>query len=378
MAGHSQRPKNRKNDPQRKPKRGAKKSKQSRRKNPMGTGSIPPIAMCAAKYALAIADPLNPQAVGACVPRHPSRPSQKVMSWLDGVVTVGSNGYGYIMVAPTTQNNLQCVYYTHSISFAGTGTQISVDTPTPHVLAVPMANIPYSHDALIDTSGFNDPRVAGRVVSCAISLEYIGTENNRGGNVMCFVDPDHEPVSNLDFTTIISRRETEISSPDANRTKCWISAFGLKDEELSYPSPIIDGSDAHGLEKAIVGTVYPYSGGASLKLHTGTWGGDDQRGAPIMCAVIAGAVAGTTYRFKVVQHLEYVGQLADHVISTNHTDAKSFELVQSAAAMMYGKKVASPMKTMGKVMKECLIEAFKEASSSVALAAGSALLAAVL
>lgn len=298
-------------------------------------------------------------------------------------MTVGSSGYGYVMFAPCVANDIACAYYTHSSSFAGTSTAISIDSATPHVLAINMTNAPYSYASFTDTSGYNRPALSGRVVSAAISLEYIGKEVDRGGNVVCFVDPDHDPVSNLDFTAIISRREAEISVPGPRRDKCWISTCGLKDEELDYPDANTNASGVNAAGLAILQNCYPFSGNAPLKEHydpgtTTGFGFDDQRGAPVMIAFVSGGASGTTYRFKIVQHLEYVGAAADTYSTPNHTDSRSFELVQSAASLMYSKKVVKPHVPLGSIMKECLVEAAALATSNVAMAAGQALLASAL
>jgi len=63
------------------------------------------LSMCAATYAAAIANPWSPDAQGACIPRHPARPSQKPMTKCTQQISF-SNQYNLIYVLPTLANDL--------------------------------------------------------------------------------------------------------------------------------------------------------------------------------------------------------------------------------------------------------------------------------
>lgn len=348
-----------------KPKTQKRKKSRARSNNP-----LPSIGLteCAAKYAVAISDPWSPAAQGACVPTTPSRPSQKVTAWRDVIVTIGTSGYGCIMLAPTTCNDLPAIWHTGS-TFAATTPSASLDSPQVGMLNSNLTNIPYGYASQIDTTGYMKPAVMGRIVSAAISAEYIGTELDRGGNVICFVDPDHHTVNNVSFDSIISRAEADIGRPDSNRNKCWISTNGMDDLELDYP----DCPYGATTNPALLASVYPYGKGVPLAPTGAT---DVGRGTPIMIIVFTGKPLNQ-YRCRVIEHLEYIGTSPDPVASPNMTDAKGFELVQAAAALMYKRKSARPNTPLRKIMKECLFDAWKALTSPAALHAGAALIAAL-
>jgi hypothetical protein len=346
--------------------RGARKSKRRSSPKQNSSSSGPLLTECAARYAIAISDPYSPEAQGSCVPTAPSRPSQKVTAWRDVIVTVGTGGYGCIMLAPTTCNDLQAIWYTGS-TFSANTPQASIDAAQTGMNSALLNNLPYGYATQVDTTGYGKPSVLGRIVSAAISAEYIGTELNRGGNVTCFVDPDHRTVNNIAFDTTISRAEADISVPDASRTRCWVGTNGNDDLELDYP----DWNYGDTTNPQIVRNVFPFS---KLIPLAPTGSTDVGRGTPIMIIIFTGT-AGNQFRCKVVEHVEYIGSTPDPMCSPNMTDAKGFELVQAAAGMIYKEKAARPRLPLRKIMKICLNLAWKKLTSPESLRAGAALLA---
>lgn len=123
----------------------------------------------------------------------------------------------------------------------------------------------------------------------------------------------------------------------------------------------------------ILNTCYPYSKGVPLAPTGAT---DVGRGTPIMTIIFTGK-AGNQYRCRVIEHVEYIGVTPDAVATPNMTDAKGFELVQAAASLMYKRKSARPNVPLRKIMKECLVDAWKALTSPAALHAGAALIAAL-
>jgi len=342
------------------------KKRRSNRRRPRKTLNFG-ISECAARYAVAIADPWNPAARGACVPMHPSRPSQKVTAYREIIVSIGTSGYGFIMLSPCLSNDKSCIFSSNS-SFAASTVSVSVDSPQAGTKDWFLTNIPYSGSQLYDSTQYGKPKVMGRLVSAAISAEYTGTELNRGGNIICFVDPDHHSVNNIAFDDLISRAEADIGVPDSNRTKCWVTAFGTDDQELDYPDYSYK---VNTLNELTLLTSYPYSKGIPLAPTGNT---DPGIGTPMMIIIFTGA-PGNTYRCKVVEHLEYIGVGTDFALTPNHTDARGFEIVQSAANMLPSKKAARPKVPLKLLMKEALVESARSLVSNVASAAGTALLA---
>lgn len=325
-----------------------------------------PLTTCAAKYAIAIADPWHPDAAGACVPTYPSRPSQKITCYTRGTCYVGQNGKGYVCVTPCLANNLSSIWYT--------GTTFNSDTIFPSITAPqagtfgPTINTPYTIAQLsAGTATGGKPEVAGRIVSCALSMMYTGTELNRSGQLVCYTDPEHRSVSGLTFDQIYSRRESDISAVDRN--KCWVVSYGLNAEETSFPDFAFDESTPD----LYLQSASPFSDNQPIN-SLGT--ADQQTGAPIMCAWFTG-VAGQSFAFEVVQHCEFIGRLADPMITPNEDDPRGFALVQSAASQLNVLKTSNPKVPLKRLMLKGLREAAKRVGPE-AMALGTKMAVAAL
>lgn len=360
----------RKRNPQRQRPRAAGKSKSGKRSRGQSApeGGLPPISECAAKYAIAIADPWNPASEGACVPTHPSRPSQKHTSYRKGTVVIGQDGFGFVAAAPCLANDQPSIWHTQS-NYAGSLASISVDSPALGVAPVIQTMLPYSGSDFIDVSAgrFQIP-VAGRIVSASLTLEYTGTELDRAGSVVCFVDPNHSSVAGLNYGDIESRRESSYETSNQSRSKCVVSINGLTEQELQYPEidPAIYNTNAQ------LQTMWPFSEPLS---SVGT--SDSFVGAPPMIIWVTG-VKGSTWHYEYIQHTEFIGAKTEAMSSHNITDARGFELVSSAANLIPQMKKANPRLNLRKVMRKALVSAAKMATSKQAMAAGKALLLAAL
>lgn len=329
---------------------------------------MPALSECAARYAVAIADPWSPQAEGACVPSHPSRPSQKVTAYRKGNVVIGTDGYGFVAVAPCLVNDQPCIWHSNVSTFSGTMATCSADSPAVGVGSAHLTNNPYATTQFTDTSAgrFSVP-VSGRVVSAGLSVEYTGTELDRAGNTVCFVDPDHNSVAGLSYSEIETRRESSYETNGAARMKCAVSASGLTENELQYTDP-----QSNFTNPQQILTVYPFS----VPLSTiGAY--DTYLGAPVMIIWVTGT-PGSTWHYEYVQHSEFIGSICDPVLTSNITDAKGFELVSSAASLIPMLKKQNPKTNLRKIMRGALITAARAATSKAAVAAGKRLLLAAL
>lgn len=347
------------------------KKPRSGKKNKRGNGDssgMPTLSECAARYAVAIADPWSPSAEGACVPTHPSRPSQKVTAYRKGKVVIGDDGYGFVAVAPSLANDQPCIWHTNSDTFLGSVAACSADMPATGVGTAALSNNPYSYADFVDVSiGRYSVPVSGRIVSAGLSVEYTGTELDRAGNTVCFVDPDHQSVAGLSYSDIETRRESSYETNAAARMKCAVSASGLTENELQYTDP----SYLSNSNQQIL-TTFPYSQPLST---SGAY--DLYLGAPMMIIWVTG-VKGSTWHYEYVQHSEFIGSKCDPVLTSNVTDAKGFELVSSAASLIPMMKKQNPRMNLRKIMRGALITAAKAATSKAAVAAGKRLLLAAL
>lgn len=357
---------------------GGKKKKKSKRPQRIGmvqmsSAQKPPaetmvaLTECAAKYAIAIADPWNSRALGACVPHPPARLSRKCTSFTRGIITIGSGGYGFIAVAPTIANDTASIYYSGA-TYAGNIIDAS-NAPFVGVIKATQPNIPYTADQVttVDTNGVT--AVRGRVVSSALSLKYIGTELTRGGRVMCYSSPDHSNINNFDAADLGARSESDFSTPSYEREKCWTVSYGILDNEWEYS----DANNDVSFDEAYLERAFPLSKGQRLTGLTE----DASSGAVIMGALITG-VPSNTFEFEVVQHLEYVGALAESAMTESSADPAGLALVQSAAARTFREKKNSPDDSFKKCFRRELIRAGKEIGKAAIAKGGAMLLSALL
>lgn len=312
------------------------------------------LSHCASKYALAISDPWHPDAQGACIPRFPARPSQKVTSFLRGNAVIGTGGTAIILVSPTLANDATMVW-TSSGVFAGNA-NAAITAATPGIVSYPMPNLPYLASQLSVGSSNVSPVVAGRIVSCSLKASYIGTVLNSSGLYYGICTPDHENVNGI---SIGSFSETEVK-PVRPGSSIEIVCSGQSDAEVSY-----SGNASLAAAEETLSTLWPFSNGNQFSAT-------DTSGAAIMKIAVTGVPNENIY-WEIVLHAEYVGTVTSGKLTPSHTDSRGFEMVQQAAANLATKKVASP----GSSLKKLMIEGVREAAHALAPGAGQLLKAGV-
>lgn len=320
---------------------------------------------CAAKYAVAIIDPWDKLAMGACVPMAPARPTMKVCGFLRGIVHIGTAGIGFIAASPCIANNIACVYHSAS-SFAGS----TIEATTFAILGVvhnAISNLPFTRTNLVDGGASNVPIALGRIVSAGLSLRYIGTEYNRGGRVMCYSEPTHESINTYTTSVMGAKLESEFSTPGPNRNKCWITTNGIDSEELEFPdvANFMSGNEQN------LRLCYPLSRGEKVSNNTG----DDTHGAVIMGALISG-LPGDVYEYEYIQHCEYTGSACQSRLTPNFADPDGTAMIQTAAARSKLAK-ASSSRSLKQVFKQELLSVAKEHSAGMMARGGALLLSAL-
>lgn len=260
---------------------------------------------CAAHYAAAIGAPFSPQAIGACVPTFPARPSYKVHSRITGVFSVGTN-IGYVAIAPTCTNNLASIYYTDT-NFAGTSLSASATGVSP------MSNSAnaYASGAFIPASSAIDGMV-GRIVSVGLRVRYVGTELERSGLVYGLVHPAHASLHSYTVPQLTAYREC-IRRP-VTRNWTTIVASAVNFEESVYP----DVSDLIALgvspfNQAQLEACFPFSTGSPVTTSNPTLG------AFIMAIVVTGST-GNTYEWELITHQELIGPQVQNAVTPSHSD----------------------------------------------------------
>lgn len=280
---------------------------------------------CAAKYYAAIARPWSSDAVGACVPKFPARPSQKVTGFARITVATGTTGYGFALFVPTLANDLVTVWATDA-TFAGTtSTFVATGTGTTSTVGVAghhMGNLPYGYLSL-KSDDLDNQNASGRIVAYAASIQYTGTTYNMGGQYRMFSDPAH---NNLYGDSIGSRKECLIRR--ITPAKEWLALSATNEVELEYASGQYTPSQASG-QTNTMGSCFPYSNSAYLD-------------ALSLSALYANGAApmlfefwsepGNTFELEIVNHAEYVGVHTEGRNSPSHSDPKGLETVIAAAA----------------------------------------------
>lgn len=310
--------------------------------------SVGPVALshCAAKYATAIADPWNPMAQGACIPTFPSRASQKSTTFVRATVTIGVNGIGFVVVAPCLANNAPCMYTSNALYVPNDAIIINTTTTSNgEVTASYNNNAPWAFASLLGTSTAGAP-VSGRIVSAGLSTQYTGTTFNQGGLSYALTSPVHSNLNNYTLTNFGAFAETSIKRIDASKN--WLVAAGISAEEVQYPPRDAD-TDVNFLE-----AIYPYS--STTAIGGGLPGNN---GAAIMGFLFKG-LPGNTFQVEYVQHAEYIGAATSPMATPTHSDARGFEMVNTASNRIPALKATHPNASTPSLMTMALREVSNE------------------
>jgi hypothetical protein len=215
--------------------------KLSRRKSKDKSDSTIMVSPCCLKLAAAISDPFSDLAKDCCLAIPPVVKSQKLRCFIRGEASIGDANFGFIAVNPSIANDSVSVWYTNS---AYSQTDVQFLSATNTLLAgVSTANIntPYTGTQFSsgNASTSSASKLRGRVVSCGISAEYVGTDLNKSGLMYCCAPSLHENMSydvgqnsNPNTANLGARNNCEISHND--RMKCRLSVFPTTADEQAY------------------------------------------------------------------------------------------------------------------------------------------------
>lgn len=324
---------------------------------------------CAAKYAIAIVDPWDRNAMGCCVPSNPSRPSRKAHGYVRGTAVVGEGGVGWILVSPNLANDIPCIYHTvkNYSNLESSMTPYTLGSITAGVLQATATNLPFTKSQLANEDGtFATVGVVGRMISASLSVQYTGTELNRSGLITCYAHPTHENLAGTTFSAFDSKLEANISP--AGRQKCRISTCAVTDDETSYQDffPLENESQDY------IRMLFPFSRQNYLQTAGGTLIG----AAPM--AVKFTGVPGQTFFYEYITHVEFVGTLADAAATQNDSDPIGLSIVQAAFSNLALAKASQPNKSLGSLMKKELLDAAKRYGPSALKAGGQLIMSALV
>lgn len=293
----------------------------------MGGGPVVPrLTKCAMQYMVALADPFNRLAVGACVPHGvASSASERVTGVIRMTGTVGSAGHLFIWVLPCiASNSIQVITSTggailSAANALNTGTNIAR-----------IAGLPFSATQLQDLNGRENPQVQGRIVAAAVRWKYTGTELNRGGSCYALFPPEHRNVCMVPSMSYahatIDSVAADPSTSNVPVTDKWTTRtlWGSTAPELAYGDPSTT---------ADTELFYPYSESSGLSGPSNALGYQDatalagaEIGAPVGVVAIT-STAGNTFAIEYIIHAEFIG-------------AQAYRTVQSDTDMEGGIQVA--------------------------------------
>lgn len=269
--------------------------------------------------------PFHQRVKGIGTPRPGSMPSFKITVFTRGTGKIGQQGVGYVYAMPCLASDRAVMAVTTSAynydKLAQFGNDISVFTQTGNTFSprsVYIPSIPYVN-ATLDSSD-----VEGRIVSCSLRMRYTGTELNRSGNFYCYVDPDFRQIIGGSHTStsapavegwsvdVMSSMDSAEIFPVNNRTEARI--VWIPPESNMYDYPV---TNATTLRK-----VYPFSNAqAQFDSATSSSAG----------AIMITGVAGETFYYEYVQHMEYTGRLVPQSqLTESYSDILGFDTLQCA------------------------------------------------
>lgn len=313
------------------------------------------LSKCAFKYALAIADPFNPQARDACIPVYPSPPSLKSTSLARFTVAVGVNGYGYAVFTPTLANDLPSAFYTTS-SFVGAIAPLGINPLAANNTltgGVQIATVPTVFNRTQLTPSNGSSAVSGRIVSYGIRIRYTGTTMKESGVYYCYTSPDHANVisQSVDLSTLGGFLESTVHN--INRDACNLSIYGIDASETAYTTS--ETTNATTL-------MYPFCNNSTNFNGGFTYTSGIACGSPVGVIGFTGE-AGNTFIVELIQHSEFTGPSAAGVATPTDADQRGFEIVQAAAAQLPSKK--SQTSYFGQSPMKMLVDGIKEVASAL-------------
>jgi len=267
------------------------------------------------------------------------------MVFFRGSGAVGTNGIGYVALAPTPYNGPYTIFHSDA-TYAGTAFSSMGTGGSGHVhnsLTTALAG----YSELVGRTAF------ARVVSAGLRVTYTGTKLNESGLFYGIVHPEHRSIASMTPAACASINSTIVKRV-ADGGSIELSAFGQREEEMNYPTT-----------EDIEGDYYPPYPFCSTRLATTYSAGSDgwtanrDIGAPMMGVLLSGCVAGSSFYYEVVYHCEFIGSKFSGRTSITHNDFAGYQTVNMAASSLQSKRAALPRESSKSIMVNSLTEAAK-------------------
>jgi len=353
-----------------------KKTKRAKKKNPNKVRSIGrtgvasflnTLSPCTRHYFANLAAPFDPKSEGVCVPTFPARKSMKTSSKARGTLTVGTNR-GYIAVVPCVANDNPSIYYSNSASYAGTAISIIPNTMPAGSTSAAVPN-PNNSAVFVDGTAAVNSTLTARIVSVGLRVRYTGTELNKSGLMYMLVQPDHGNLNGFNENNMANYKECVIKPVSREWTEIVLSAIDTHETEYPDSGSII--GLAAGGSSSVEGLtmLYPFSQGQycdSSSPHIGA----------VPMAVICTGVAGNTFDWEVITHLETVGPTVQNMSTKSHSDIEGLSKVTSVVGDAAGARGANPNLSQAAAFAKAAydhVSENKKAYSTMASVAGNIL-----
>lgn len=177
------------------PNRKPKKARSARRNG----NNVPRVQLspCARDYARSIVNPFTTPPT--CIPSSPAIYSLKAKVFSRGVFSTSTtNGFGWIAVEPFAAPSNQPKYVAYT---DGSYTLNTISTAGATVgVAYATSNSNFNTAAF----GTTTATATFRIVSCGLRIRYAGTELNRGGSAIAFVDPTHSDNTGRGYADVLA------------------------------------------------------------------------------------------------------------------------------------------------------------------------------
>lgn len=290
------------------------------------------LSACAMKYAAACNAPFSEAARGSCVPIG-GQPSYRITAFVRGDGAIGTAGVGYVAMTPTLASDMPFVFATNSLyTQSGLSVVSALNNLRTGVDAV-VHNGPYAGSKYYPGANLK-PSVFGRVVGCGLTLNYSGTTLSQSGMASCYRSASHSSAvtsSSADVASIafLGARPDTIVCP-FTRDPCMVTDFAASEDELGYPSGEEIGDAAL--------TLYPFCKGVTefptALGNTSTYSVGGLPVSPPTCVIAVTGVAGQTFHYEAIIHLEVTGELAAAQLTPSHVDPVGTEMVRTASAQV--------------------------------------------
>jgi hypothetical protein len=229
---------------------------------------------CLKALAALYANPFDNPVTG--LPVFPSPPSQKLRIFAKGSFQSGTTGFGYVTVGPTLANDSVSLYYSSS---AYTGTTIAGSTGTGQLGIGVAGNCQYVNSSYTSASSANpDLTLEQRLVCAGLRIRYTGTELNKSGTSIVFVEPEHLSTNNFSIGSLQTYEGVNLSS--VSRSWQWACMVPVHRTELDYNNypqlPLLSGNST-------ASTNFP------------------------ICAIVSGTQPSTSFDYEYIAVYEIIG-----------------------------------------------------------------------